>query len=442
MVVAAAGNDGQRRTSVADPAYDPRILAVGAFDPTTASRTDSWTLVADFTNSGSTSAAADVFAPGMHIVSLRDPGSYVDTQLPEERRSATGSRAAAARRRRPRSRPGFVADLFQRYPNATPDQIKNVLVRSRRRQGLAAHQAARHRRATGSVNGAKALARSIRATDNGRQDFPSANGTGSLEAARGDVHLSTVTSELTGEQDIFGNAWDGRRWSAGGVERHELERRAVERAALERRRLGRPALVERHLDGDDWAGTLERPAVVGCAVVRRSGVVVGRRWSGRRWSATAGTGHAGAAALVGDRAAVGDGRSLRSRPVDSSGTTPEMDDVADRADGDGHPTSPVVAVRRTSLALPPRDRGLPRGRARTSSRCPRRSASRGSRWPRASRSPTFAVHVEIGDDAHSFTLNEVPLIIGLFLCTPERHRARRACWARSSCSRSCSASGR
>ena len=30
----------------------------------------------------------------------------------------------------------------------------------------------------------------------------------------------------------------------------------------------------------------------------------------------------------------------------------------------------------------------------------------------------LAIHIEIGDDAHSFTLSEVPLVIGMFLSTP------------------------
>ena len=33
---------------------------------------------------------------------------------------------------------------------------------------------------------------------------------------------------------------------------------------------------------------------------------------------------------------------------------------------------------------------------------------------------SFAVHVELRDNAHSFTMNELPLMIGLFLCTPEQ----------------------
>src|SRR4051794_23687000 len=33
---------------------------------------------------------------------------------------------------------------------------------------------------------------------------------------------------------------------------------------------------------------------------------------------------------------------------------------------------------------------------------------------------SFAVHVEVRDNAHSFTMNELPLMIGLFLCRPEQ----------------------
>jgi diguanylate cyclase (GGDEF)-like protein len=38
---------------------------------------------------------------------------------------------------------------------------------------------------------------------------------------------------------------------------------------------------------------------------------------------------------------------------------------------------------------------------------------------------SFAVHVEVRDNAHSFTMNELPLMIGLFLCTPAHLIAAR-----------------
>ena len=34
------------------------------------------------------------------------------------------------------------------------------------------------------------------------------------------------------------------------------------------------------------------------------------------------------------------------------------------------------------------------------------------------------IHIEIGDDAHSFTLSEVPLVIGMLLCKLVQYRGR------------------
>ena len=88
-----------------------------------------------------------MFAPGVHIVSLRVPGSYVDTNFPESEvgdrftRGSGTSQATAVTS-------GLAADLFDRYPNATPDQIKNVLVQSMTpfKSTLLGREAARPRR--------------------------------------------------------------------------------------------------------------------------------------------------------------------------------------------------------------------------------------------------------------------------------------------------------
>ena len=46
------------------------------------------------------------------------------------------------------------------------------------------------------------------------QTWPTATGTGSLELARGTAHITDTDGvALTGEQDLFGDAWDGRMWS-------------------------------------------------------------------------------------------------------------------------------------------------------------------------------------------------------------------------------------
>jgi serine protease AprX len=42
---------------------------------------------------------------------------------------------------------------------------------------------------------------------------PALMGSGSIEAARGSSHVGRNGEALTGEQDIFGAAWDGARWA-------------------------------------------------------------------------------------------------------------------------------------------------------------------------------------------------------------------------------------
>jgi len=262
MVVAAAGNDGATAHQLADPAYDPRIMAVGAFDSNNSFNVKDWT-PADFTNSGSAQREADVFAPGMHVASLRVPGSYVDTNFPDSevgtrftRGSGTSQATAVVS--------GLAADLFSRYPNATPDQIKNVLVKTMtpfkagpvtKLLGLDGD--------TGTVNSTKALTKSISSDGNGRQNFALSNGSGSLEAARGDSHLNDGTSDLTGEQDIFGNAWNPATWAAAAANGTSWQGGLWN---------------GQRWSGDGWDGQRWSDAMWS------SNDWSGQRWSGQRWS--------------------------------------------------------------------------------------------------------------------------------------------------------------
>ena len=78
VVVTAAGNEGLEASSLLMPAVDPHVLAVGAVDNVgTATHADD--VVAEFTNGGNSNRRPDVLAPGKSVVSLRVPGSYVDT---------------------------------------------------------------------------------------------------------------------------------------------------------------------------------------------------------------------------------------------------------------------------------------------------------------------------------------------------------------------------
>jgi serine protease AprX len=204
-----------------------------------------------------------VFAPGLHIVSLRDPGSFVDSNYPSSQvgtrftRGSGTSQAAAVTS-------GLVADLFQRYPNATPDQIKSVLMRSLTPfKSTLLTQLLGLDSGEGAVNGARALTRSISSDSNGRQDFPYATGTGSLELARGDLHLSNGTSDLVGEQDIFGNAWNPLVWAPAAANGTSWQGGSWN---------------GQRWSGDNWAGQRWSNATW------TSNDWSGQRWSGQRWS--------------------------------------------------------------------------------------------------------------------------------------------------------------
>jgi serine protease AprX len=210
VVVVAAGNDGTTRATLNDPAIDPYVLAVGADDPrgTLSPKDDT---VPPFASRGTSARHADLVAPGMHIASLRDPGSVVDTEFPDARvgdrlfrGSGTSQSAAVAS--------GCAALLLSKYPRLTPDQVKKQLMRTARPLG----DTPLHR-GNGLIDVAKAEQLQPTAA---KQSAPQATGTGSLEAARGSSHVVDGTTVLTGEQDIFGAAWNGTSWATadnGGV---------------------------------------------------------------------------------------------------------------------------------------------------------------------------------------------------------------------------------
>ena len=84
VVVVAAGNTGQSAPSLNNPATDPFVIAVGASD-TNGTYTSGDDVVAPFSTWGNRDRGVDVVAPGRSVVSLRDPGSYIDVNHPEGR---------------------------------------------------------------------------------------------------------------------------------------------------------------------------------------------------------------------------------------------------------------------------------------------------------------------------------------------------------------------
>ncbi|MEN3357985.1 MAG: hypothetical protein V7637_1967 [Mycobacteriales bacterium] len=201
VVVVAAGNDGTNRAELANPATDPYVVAVGADDPhgTLAVNDDT---VPAFAQRGTTARRVDVIAPGVHVLGLRDPNSYVDQNNPAGRvgsrfiRGSGTSQATAVAS-------GVAALIAQKYPTATPDQVKYLL----RSSAQALPAAPDIWEGLGVLDAATAVAGDP--ANAPAQSFPAAGGDGTLEGARGSSHVALDNVTLTGEQDIFGQQWGG-----------------------------------------------------------------------------------------------------------------------------------------------------------------------------------------------------------------------------------------
>jgi serine protease AprX len=267
VVVVAAGNEGNTSPRLNNPATDPYLIAVGSADAKgTATPADD--VVSSFSNSGDGTRNPDLVAPGDHVVSLRDPGSYLDAQYPSARigdrlfRGSGTSQAAAVVS-------GSAALLLSQRPDLTPDQVKALLTGTA--QLLSGAPATLQGHGLLDLAAASAAPTPTDATQHWRES----TGLGSLEAARGSVHVTVGGRKVTGEVDIRGQAfnpakvaagirnhtnWSGLRWA--GVDWSGLRWAGLRWAGVE-------------WSGLRWAG------------LRWAGVDwSGLRWAGLRWAAT------------------------------------------------------------------------------------------------------------------------------------------------------------
>jgi serine protease AprX len=184
-VVVSASNEGPDPGTITKPADDPWVITVGATDDrgTTGVSDDR---LPDFSGRGPTAqglAKPDVAAPGAHVISLRAPGSTIDTTYPyyvdgSYRRGSGTSMATGVVS-------GVAALTLQANPGFTPDRVKHALTATAR------DAASDDPMAVGSgVVDASAAAFSAPA-GLANQGLARSNGQGSLALSRGSVQVRT-----------------------------------------------------------------------------------------------------------------------------------------------------------------------------------------------------------------------------------------------------------
>jgi serine protease AprX len=225
VVVAAAGNTGYQRGSgapgLADPAYNPFVIAVAAADTLGTSNIKDDDIAPYSASSAGCGSCKkpDVAAPGSHMQGLRVPNSWLDAAHPSARlgdsyfRGSGTSEAAAVVS-------GAVALVLQRYPTMSPDVVKRFLTDNAQKLGGFDSEA----QGQGEIRLGAMVAKNP-PWGYGGQKFTSSTGTGSIELTRGQAHVTRDGVILTGERDIFGQpvvtgslaaaATAGSSWSGG-----------------------------------------------------------------------------------------------------------------------------------------------------------------------------------------------------------------------------------
>ncbi len=267
VVVVAAGNDGPDSRELRNPAADPYVIAVGAADGIVNGRL----ALSSFSNTGNAVRSIDIAAPGGSIVGFRNPGSYSDAYNEAGRiggdlvRGSGTSQATAIVT-------GAVALVLEERPGLTPDQVKWILTRSADRP---------RRMASSETAGFLDIERALETrTPRYRQTWTPSNGSGSLEAARGSVHVVADGVPLTGEVDVFGADWSGSSWVSDSWQSNTWTGQAwgADMWTASRSWSGEPWIADpagNEWSGNEWSGNEWS----------------GNEWSGNEWSGSAWSGN-------------------------------------------------------------------------------------------------------------------------------------------------------
>ena len=226
VVVVAAGNRGSLPATINKPGDDPFVITVGAADlKGTVSASDD--AVASFSSRGPTHdllLKPDLVAPGVGMVSLRAPGSTLDTEYPAARignfyfKGSGTSQAAAVVS-------GVAALMIQAKPSITPDVVKAALVGTANKKmggflGLGLIGAgAGLVDATAAVNAALTNTYANQPANGGLLNLRS-TGLGPVQLSRdsealvySDLNGTGLFGLVTGEIDALGNPWLASTWS-------------------------------------------------------------------------------------------------------------------------------------------------------------------------------------------------------------------------------------
>ncbi|HYT40081.1 MAG TPA: S8 family peptidase, partial [Acidimicrobiia bacterium] len=192
VVTVSASNNGPGAGTVTKPADDPLVITVGALDDKgSPGRGDD--VMAGFSGQGPTAADGitkpDLVASGRSVISLRAPGSKVDTAYPGSRvgsfyfkGSGTSFSTAVVS--------GSAALLLDQEPNLTPDQVKARLL------GTAAPGPAGSPNVDGHGSLDTYAAAHAGTNDSANQGITRSLGSGSLQLDRGSLQVNIQTGTV------------------------------------------------------------------------------------------------------------------------------------------------------------------------------------------------------------------------------------------------------